>query len=127
MFSAKPYHQVNREERCHVALMAHALLLSSQARSALCRLIANRTTPRLELDPTHLEVYVEAACLRDYWRDLGSAVIYNNTTHTARRNVLEEILQAVALSSNVLDTHGVFWTSGHPNQGKLWSPGRWNE
>ena len=121
MFSEKSYSKVNREERFFCFLLGHALLMSGQVRQGFAELASKKCN--LILDPDKLEVYVEAAALRDYWRDLGNPVEYSKETHNSRRAVLELILEKYSISADVLDKHDLFWTSTR----KLWNPNHWSE
>ena len=123
MFQSQDYWEVNREERHYCALFAHALLCSRVVRTRFALLIANRFG--VKLDPDHLEVYIEAAALRDYWNDLGDPVAYTPDTHQGRRVVIESLLLEVGLPPDIVDEHDFFWTTARRR--KLWSPGRWSE
>ncbi|MFO0552240.1 MAG: hypothetical protein U0271_27885 [Polyangiaceae bacterium] len=122
MFNAKPYYEVNREERNYCALFAHALLSSSDCRERACVVIRRRTG--VALDPHHLEVYLEVAALRDYWNDLGDPQRYDEETHRRRRAVLDAILSFSSTDTGVIDREPLFWTNGVGS--KLWSPARWD-
>lgn len=122
MFNNKPYATVNREERNYCFLFAHALLMSNVIRSRFSALIEKKSG--LVLEPNALEVYLEAAALRDYWFDLGDSVIYSAETHERRRTVLVAVLKKFGLDANILDQHDLFWTS--PAKQKLWNPNHWN-
>jgi hypothetical protein len=111
---------VNREERYFCFLLAHALLMSKQVRQGFAEL-AERTC-NVSLDPDALEVYVEAAALRDYWRDLGDPVAYSQETHDRRKAVLELIFRKYNLSVDLIERNEVFWTSSK----KLWNPNHWS-
>jgi len=121
MFSEKSYSEVNREERFFCFLLSHALLMSKHVRQGFAELVSKKCN--VHLNPDELEVYVEAAALRDYWRDLGDPVAYSPETHNRRRAVLELIFQKYSISADVLDKHDLFWTSSK----KLWNPNHWSE
>lgn len=123
MFNDRPYFEVNREERFFCSLLTHALLASIDVRRRFLDSVEGRTGVRL--DPEQLEVFIEAAALRDYWNELGDPTAYSADTHRARRVVLELILGEVGVPVHALDEHALFWTS--PERRKLWSPGRWDE
>lgn len=122
MFNARPYAAVNREERFYCALFAHALLMSRTARERFARIAEGRLGVVLDVDC--MEVFVEAAALRDYWRDLGDPVAYTGETHEARRRVVDAVLREMDLDDAIVDDLDLFWTSGL--QSKLWTPGRWS-
>jgi hypothetical protein len=121
MFNDKPYLEVNREERFFCALFGHALLSSSIIRERFARLAQSKFG--ITMQPATMEVYLEAAALRDYWNDLGDPVVYSDDTHRKRREVLGSLLSVMNVSEDVIDKHHLFWTSERHN--KLWSPGRW--
>lgn len=123
MFNNKQYYEINREERFYCFLFAHALLSSHHVRSGFARLVERRF--KVILDPDDLEVYVEAAVLRDFWHDLGDPNVYSDKTHLRRRKVLEAILNEFDVPASTLEAYDLFWTTGERN--KLWSPGRWSE
>lgn len=123
MFNNKRYYQVNREERFYCFLFAHTLLASHQVRSEFARLVERRF--KVILDPDDLDVYIEAAVLRDFWHDLGDPNIYSDKTHLRRREVLEAILNEFDVPASTLEAYDLFWTTRKRN--KLRSPGRWNE
>ncbi len=125
MFSAEKYLTVNREERCFVTFLAHVVLAHPAAATHVCHVINRRLGGEATLDPNHLEVYVEAAPLRDYWRELGPYKTLSGGTHERRRAVLEAILATYGLNPSQLDRHSFFWTGAAPGQGRLWSPGHW--
>lgn len=122
MFNDKPYTDVNREERFFCALFAHALLSSEAIRKDFSTLVASRLD--VQINPSSLQVFLEAAALRDYWDDLGDSVAYSDETHAKRKAVLTTILKNLGLPESSLDEHDFFWTSGRYS--KLWNPGRWN-
>lgn len=122
MFNNKPYATVNREERNFCFMFAHALLMSNKIRSRFSALIEKKLG--LALDPDALDVYVEAAALRDYWYDLGDSVIYSEETHERRRHVLEAVLRKFGFDATLLNQYDLFWTS--PARKKLWNPNHWN-
>ena len=96
--------------------------MSGQVRQGFTELASKKCNVSLDLDK--LEVYVEAAALRDYWRDLGDPVDYLPDTHNRRKVVLELIFEKYSISADVLDKHDLFWTS--PERKKLWNPNHWN-
>ena len=53
-------------------MLGHALLMSKQVRLGFAELAQRKCN--VSLDPENLEVFVEAAALRDYWRELGDPV-----------------------------------------------------
>ncbi len=122
-FRAHRYLDVNREERFFCFLLAHALLAHRPAREAFAALVAD-AVPGCEPDPGTLEVYIEAAVLRDFWNDLGDPVVYDADCARRRRAVLDALLEHVGAPCSV-DDHDLFWTS--PERHKLWNPGRWSE
>lgn len=122
MFSENTYSEVNREERFFCFLLGHALLMSRQVRLGFTELAQRKCS--VTLDPDKLEVYVEAAALRDYWRDLGDPVEYSKKTHNSRKAVLELIFEKYSISTDVLDKHDLFWTASEKK--KLWNPNHWN-
>jgi hypothetical protein len=121
MFSDNTYSEVNREERFFCFLLGHALLMSRQVRQGFAELAQRKCN--VTLDPDKLEVYVEVAALRDYWRALGDPLDYLPETHDSRRAVLELILEKYLIPGDVLDKHDLFWTSTR----KLWNPNHWSE
>lgn len=121
-FNNNTYLYVNREERFYCALFAHTLLSSASVRESCSKLINARFN--VSLDPDRLEVFVEAAALRDYWRDLGDPRTYTDETHRRRLEVLTDALNLLDVPAQVIDDHDFFWTSSARR--KLWSPGRWN-
>ena len=121
MFSVSAYAEVNREERHYCALLMHALLASEQFRTAFCTLCDARC--KSSLDPENLEVYVEVAALRDFWRDLGDPVEYSEETHARRRSVVSAVLDRLEVARAEIEQHDLFWTS--PDRTKLRYPGRW--
>lgn len=121
-FSAKPYLEVNREERFFCALLAHALLASRKTRSSFVRLLHERCG--VTLDSNDLQVFVEAAVLRDYWHDLGNRLAYSDKLDAQRLAVVEASLASEGLPVDLM-THFAFFrtTAAQP---KVWYPGRWN-
>lgn len=122
MYDEKPYLNVNREERNYCFLFAHALLMSNALRESFSRLVQDRFG--ITLDTTALEVYVEAAVLRDYWYDLGDPLSYNDETGRRRREVVEQILRFFGKSPDLIDQLDLFWTKSIGS--KLWYPSHWN-
>lgn len=122
MFNDKPYSAVNREERFFCSLFAHALLSSPPFRERIVGLVADRL--EMVLDPLNLHVYLEAAALRDYWRDLGDPGQYDAVTHARRRAILDAVLRSVEVDPHLIDAHELFWTAGTGS--KLCYPGRWS-
>lgn len=102
-------------------MLGHALLMSGQVRQGFAELASKKCN--ISLDPDKLEVYVEAAALRDYWRGLGDPVAYLPDTHNRRKAVLELIFEKYRISADVLDKYDLFWTSTR----KLWNPNHWSE
>lgn len=127
MFNAtKHFWEINREERAFVALLAHLMLANPAARDHVVAVLdRDRVEPPL-LDPAHLEVYVEAAPLRDYWRDLGPYLKPSGETHDGRRQVLQLVLGTYGIDAAAIDQHAFFWTGAEAGDGKLWSPGHWS-
>jgi len=123
LFEAKPYFEVNREERFFCFLLAHALLSSNSLKEKFANLIKSKFN--FQLNPKNFEVYVEAAALRDYWRSLGDPKIYNSVIEQKRHDIIEMILNYYKLPITLIDESDFFWTAG-PKR-KLWSPGHWNE
>jgi hypothetical protein len=121
----KRFYQVNREERCFVALLAHMLLGCQEAREHACSLLSQRLEGAPRLDPAHLEVYVEPAPLRDYWRELGDYKSKTGRTYEARRRVIIDVLSSIDLPPDLIDRESAFWTKGGIQTGRLWSPGHW--
>lgn len=125
--TVKHYWEINREERSFVALLGHALLSSPRARDHVVDTVNGRLPASAALDPTDLEVYVEAAPLRDFWRDLGPDPTPPGDAHERRHAVLRRILHEYAIGPDAVGSQGLFWTKQEPGVGKLWSPGRWPE
>lgn len=123
MFNDKRYSEVNREERQYCALFAHSLLASHACRERFAALVKQRTN--VSLDPSDMEVYVEVAALRDYWRDLGDPSGYSPETHERRRAVLGVIFETLSLNASLIEAQAVFWTR-EVGTTKLWHPGRWD-
>jgi len=120
MFNDKSYIEVNREERFLCALFAHALLSSEAIRKNFVALVHSKFD--VVLNPASLQVFLEAAALRDYWNDLGDPIAYTDKTHAKRKGVLLSILKEVGIPESAIDDCDFFRTSDE----KLWSPGRWN-
>jgi hypothetical protein len=123
MFNNKHYSQVNREGRFYCALLAHALLSSKEMREEFSRMVRNRR--RVNLSPSNFEIYIQAAVLRDYWRDLGDPNVYSDETHQKRLSVLHTILEDRGVPESAIEEHDLFWTTAERN--KVWMPGRWPE
>jgi len=123
LFNDKPYSSVNREERFFCALLAHALLMSTEVRGRFVRLIGSRRA--VTLDPADLQVFLEAAVLRDYWNDLGDAKSYSTPTHERRLELVRELLRSVDVDPALVEQHHLFWSIGIGNS-KIHSPGRWH-
>jgi hypothetical protein len=121
-FRPRPYLGVNREERFFCFLVGHALLAHRTARAAFAQAVAD-LDPACRLDPDDLQVFLEAAALRDFWHDLGDPGVYDESTARRRRHVVQDLLAHVGSGAD-LDAHDLFWTS--PARRKLWSPGRWS-
>jgi hypothetical protein len=120
------YIEVNREERHFCALFAHALLSSGLARNSLSELVLSRSN--IQLDPNNMEVYIEVAALRDYWKTLDDSKTYSANTHEKRRQFLNKIIENTPLHPNVIDKYQFFWTKGIDGKNtKLWNPGHWSE
>lgn len=120
MFSSKKYSQVNREERHFCFLLAHSILSSDDFRAGFTALLESELS--LSVGKEIPDVYLEAATLRDYWRDLGDPVAYTPETHANRKSVVDRIVEEHAPQIKSIDEHDFFWTARH----KLWSPGRWS-
>jgi len=128
MFIDKPYFKVNREERFYCFLLCHSLLMSEIVREGFTNLI-NHKIGKI-LDVRDLEVYIEAAVLRDFWYDLGNPKKYDDKTHSRRQELLLYLLKKfVNLPKTVIDIndndYDFLWTKKSPK--KLWNPGHWNE
>lgn len=123
MFNNNRYSEINREERFFCFLFAHAMLMSRSVRVGFAELAKDRCNSAL--NPDALEVYVEAAALRDYWYDLGNPTEYLPKTGKRRREVLVQILNLFELPAETLDNQALFWTSNKEKK-KLWSPSHWN-
>lgn len=138
----KPYKQVNREERLYCMLLAHCLLGSGAARNGFSDAVQRHADlPGALSEPSDLEVYVEVAALRDYWRSLGNPKAYSAETEGNRLAFLRNALEW----ANRLEPRGEkgwsripdellkktpdspFWTTGKDSEytRKLWSPARW--
>ena len=120
-FKPRSYLAVNREERFFCFLVAHALLAHREARVAFAEMVT-AAHPRCHLEPDDLQVFVEAAVLRDFWNDLGDPQAYDEDTARRRRQVIDELLRQQGASITV-DEDALFWTS--KERRKLWNPGRW--
>lgn len=121
MFNAKPYLEVNREERFYCHVVIHALLTSETTRRNFSELIQSKVG--VAFPPSAFEIFVEAAALRDYWYDLGDPLDYSDKTDQRRREVLTSILGYFDIPGEAINKNGFFRTS----KGKLWSPNRWSE
>lgn len=125
MFTNQRYIEVNREERHFCALFVHALLSSGYIRTNFTELISSKCN--IKLDPERMEIFLEAAALRDYWKDLGDSKKYDNSTHDNRRHVLNRIVEDRGYSASIIDEYPFFWTNGiDGNKTKLWSPSHWS-
>lgn len=125
MLTDQRYIEVNREERHFCALFVHALLSSELVRTSFIELIRSRYN--IELFPDSLEIYLEAAVLRDYWNNLGDSRRYSLETGQKRRQVLNGIIEYMGYSASVIDDNRFFWTNEiDGNKSKLWSPGHWS-
>ena len=103
----------------------HVLLSSGLARTSFTELISSKCD--IKLDPERMEIFLEAAALRDYWNKLGDSKKYEKDTHNKRRQVLNSIVKNKGYNANVIDEYSFFWTNGiNGNNTKLWSPGHWN-
>jgi hypothetical protein len=123
MFNNKLYIEVNREERFFCALIAHALLSSISIRNRFIDLVNAKLD--VNLRASSMEVFLEAAALRDYWNDLGNAVAYTPDTHARRKEIILAILENKKISVSAIDQQAFFWT-GEVNGSKLWNPGHWD-
>jgi hypothetical protein len=99
--------------------------MSKQVRLGFAELAQRKCN--VSLDPDNLEVFVEAAALRDYWRKLGDPVEYLPKTHEARKAILKKIFEKYPLHEDILGKHDLFWTSPKSSKRKLWNPNHWNE
>lgn len=125
MFTNQRYIEVNREERHFCALLVHALLSSEVARDGFTELISSKCD--IKLDPDRMEIFLEAAALRDYWNKLGDSKKYEKDTRNKRRQVLNSIVEDKGYNASVIDKYPFFWTNGiYGKNTKLWSPGHWN-
>jgi len=125
MFTNQRYIEVNREERHFCALFVHALLSSEIVRAAFVEMVRSRYG--IGLSPDSLEIYLEAAALRDYWNSLGDFRKYSLATKQQRRHVLNGIVEYMGYNSNVIDEYHFFWTNEiNGDKSKLWSPGHWS-
>lgn len=138
------YARVNREERFFCMLLAHCLLAKEGARQGFAKVVEeNQEIPSLFSASPGLEVYIEVAALRDFWRQLGNPNSKENSELEAKRRSF--LLKAVDWA-NTLDLGGEkgcahipsdlldispgspFWTTGKgpKHVPKLWSPARWS-
>jgi hypothetical protein len=125
MFTNQRYIEVNREERHFCALFVHALLSSKLVRTSFIEVIRSRYG--IKLSPDSLEIYLEAAALRDYWNNLGDSRRYSLATSQKRRQVLNGIVEYMGYSGSVIDQYPFFWTNGiDGHKSKLWSPSHWS-
>ncbi|MBF4482338.1 hypothetical protein [Dehalococcoides mccartyi] len=125
MFTNQRYIEVNREERHFCALFVHALLSSELVRTAFIEMIRSRYG--IELFSDSLEIYLEAAVLRDYWNNLGDSRRYSLETSQKRRQVLNGIVEYMGYNISAIDDNPFFWTNGiDGNKSKLWSPSHWS-
>ncbi|MDZ7790291.1 MAG: hypothetical protein U5L08_07340 [Xanthomonadales bacterium] len=137
------YAKVNREERFYCMLLAHCLLSNEPARQGFAKVVEdNAGLPSMFSQSPELDVYVEVAALRDFWRELGNPGRYDEALEQARLDFLGKAIDW----ANTLDLEGAegcapipsdvrekapgspFWTEGR-NSGhkkKLWSPARWS-
>lgn len=114
MFKEAKYWEVNREERFYCFLLAHAILSSENFRK---RIIDNIEAFN-GLNPENVEVYVEAAAIRDYWKNLGD--LSDPQTEERRRIVIENLFTLFNINTS-LSEYKFFRSPG----GHLWFPGRW--
>lgn len=121
IFNNKPFQQVTREERHFCFLLGHSLLSSPLARQAFVSLVGEKN---VSLDADNLQVFVEVAALRDYWRDLGNPRKYCDKTRRARVRVLRALLAHQGLPVDKLMELGFLRSTGR--EPKLHSPGRWS-
>ncbi len=114
MFNEAKYWEVNREERFYCFLLAHAILSSESFRKKIVK--------KLEafngLNPDNIEVYIEAAAIRDYWKNLGE--LSDPKTEERRKTVIEKIFTLFNITVP-LSQYKFFRSPG----GHLWFPGRW--
>lgn len=117
--------EINREERFYCFLVCHAILSSGGFRKGFLNLIEGKYN--VNLDQNGIEIYPEAAVLRDYWHNLGNPKKYDKKTNERRRSLLGYLLiNYVNLPESTIDENRFFWTNyGKPNN-KLWSPGHWD-
>ena len=85
VFSHKQFKEITREERHYCFLLGHSLLSSGVTRQKFVALINKKSN---HLDENNMQVFVEVAALRDYWRELGDPRKYCDKTHDARIGVL---------------------------------------
>lgn len=120
-FNKEQYFKINREERFFCFLVCHAILSSEGFRKGFLKLIDRKRD--VNLDPNSVEIYPEAAVLRDYWHDLGNPTTYDEKTGKKRRSILVSLLSNyVDLPGSIVDENSFFWTE----KKKLWSPGHWD-
>ncbi|MFW9940475.1 MAG: hypothetical protein ACFFFT_05500 [Candidatus Thorarchaeota archaeon] len=123
MVPSKKYYQFNREERFYCFLFAHTLLSSKDVKLNFIKLCKSKFGINFNSD--ELEVYIEAAILRDFWSDLGDPNEYSELTHQNRLEVIKNILGYCGYQMSIIEENEFFWTNGFNS--KLWSPGRWDE
>jgi hypothetical protein len=121
MFAHAPYIKVNREERHFCALFVHALLSSESVRVRFGELIFSKYGFKLD---SEMEIFIEAAALRDYWNNLGDPTKYDICTDKKRRKVLNKIIEIMGYHDIRIDQYALFFTTNKSQ--KLWNPGHWN-
>jgi hypothetical protein len=122
MFTHDPYIKINREERHFCALFVHVLLTSESVRVRFSELVLSKYG--FKLDPKEMEIFLEAAALRDYWNALGDPRKYDICTDNKRRKVLNKIMEIIGYHDIEIDQYSFFFTNSKPR--KLWNPGHWN-
>ena len=128
MAGAKSYLEGNREERFFCGMLVHALLSSSLVRTQFVALVHQKGGP--ELCPDDLEIFIEVAALRDYWRNLGKPggryTERYKGTETNRKILLERILrEEVDADPGLIARHSLLFRTQEP-KANLWIPGHWS-
>ena len=108
MIPTKQYFKFNREERFYCFLFAHALLSSNDMKfnfSQLCN-----SNFGINFNSNALEVYIEAAILRDFWNNLGDPKEYSALTHQNRFDVNKRIFEYCGYPKSIIEENEFFWT-----------------
>ena len=121
IFSGKSFQEITREERPFCFLLGHSLLSSRKTRQRFVSLVGKKS---ISLDENNMQVFVEVAALRDYWRELGNPRTYCDKTHSARVKVLRALLKHQGQAEDMFEHYAFFWSAGIGS--KLHSPGRWS-